>query len=241
MIALRHLLPSLCASLILSGGALLAAPAADDILDNVRKMTVSQAERDVQGQIRKGRNKIPFALSARGSTLVFQYQNKNAWHRFDVRIREKAADLLLVDSKGKAAPMSSKQYGARIADSDVSYEDLSLRYLYWKGGTVTENTAESRVKGRDCYIVQVANPRPDVGQFAWVRIWIDKENGTTWQIDGHGKDGKLKKRFLINSVQRLSDGSWFFKQMRLEIRDPNNPKRTTAVNYIEMHDIPEKN
>ena len=79
-------------------------------------------------------------------------------------------------------------------------------------------------------MVQVPNPNPSVGQFAWVRMWVDKENGTAWQIDGYGADGKLRKRFSITSVQRLSDGTWFFKQMKLEVRNPKNPDRTQALN-----------
>ena len=69
---------------------------------------------------------------------------------------------------------------------------------------------------------------------------IDKENGTVWQVDGYGPDGKLKKRFSITSIQRLSDGTWFFKQMKMEVRNPQNDKRTIALDYLEMDDIPKK-
>lgn len=88
--------------------------------------------------------------------------------------------------------------------------------------------------------MEASNPKPGVGQFAWVRVWVDKENGTAWQIDGYNADGKLKKRFSITSVQKLADGTWFFKQMKLEVRNPNNPSRTIALDYIEMNDLPGK-
>jgi len=212
---------------------------ADAILKNVREVSVSQGERDVMGIIRKGRNKVPFSLSARGKTLAFQYKPSTEWKRFDVRLNDKYAELIIVD-KGNAKAMPIAQYHQTIANTDVCYEDLSLRFLYWKGGKVIENGSSNRIKGRDCFIVEVANPQSNVGQFSWVRIWIDKENGTSWQIDGYGKNGKLKKRFSITSVQKLSDGTWFFKQMKLEVRDPKNPSRTKALNYIEMDDIIEK-
>ncbi len=212
------------------------APSADELLRAMRDMTVSQGEKDVAGTIRKNRTKIPFSLSARGETIVFQYKEADAWKRFDVRIKERSADLVLVNG-GKAQVMSASNYAQPIAGTDVCYEDLSLRFLYWKGGKVLTNAADSRIKGRDCYVVEVPNPKPSVGQFAWVRLWVDKENGTTWQIDGYGKDGKLKKRFTITSVQKLSDGSWFFKQMKLEVRNPQDPNRTIALDYLEMDDI----
>lgn len=212
-------------------------PTADDVLAAMREMTVSQGSKDVAGRIRKAKLKVPFSLSVRGETLAFQYKEGEAWKRFDVRINEKNVDIMQVDN-GKAKVLPPAQYVQNLAGTDVCYEDLSLRFLYWKGGQMVDAGADSRIKGRDCYVVQVPNPNPAVGQFAWVRMWVDKENGTTWQIDGYGKDGKLKKRFSITSVQRLSDGTWFFKQMKLEVRNPENPNRTIALDYLEMDDLP---
>lgn len=216
-----------------------AENAADDLLSSMRKMMVSQGNRDVLGSIRKGSLKVPFSLSARGDTIAFQYKQGDAWKRFDVRIGEKRAELMHVNG-GKAVVMAPGTYAQPIADTDVTYEDLSLRFLYWKGGTILPDSADSRIKGRDCYIVQAANPSPGVGQFATVRMWIDKENGTVWQVDGYGANGKLKKRFSITSIQRLSDGTWFFKQMKMEVRNPQNDRRTIALDYLEMDDIPKK-
>lgn len=211
----------------------------DELLRAMRDMTVSQGNRDVMGTIRKGRNRVPFSLSARGGTIVFQYKQGEAWQRFDVRIGERNAELVLVNN-GRAQVMAPANYSRTIAGTDVCYEDLSLRFLYWRGGRLIEDPENSRIKGRDCYIVEVRNPNPGEGQFAWVRMWVDKENGTTWQIDGYGADGRLKKRFSITSVQRLSDGTWFFKQMRLEVRNPQNPNRTSSLNYLEMEDLPNR-
>ncbi len=227
------------AALCLSSTSFAETPAADDLLAAMRQMTVSQGERDVVGTIRKNKTKVPFSLSSRGDTIVYQYKQDAAWHRFDVRLQSSSAELRLVKDN-KAQVMASSNYSQTIAGTDVSYEDLALRFLYWRGGRVIENTSDSRVKGRDCYIVEVRNPSPGVGQYAWVRIWIDKENGTAWQIDGHGADGKLRKRFAITSVQKLSDGTWFFKQMKLEVRNPQNPDRTMALDYLEMDDLPNR-
>ena len=217
-----------------------AAPGeADELLREMRTALTSQGSRDVLGSIRKGSTRVPFSLSARGDTIAFQYKQGDAWKRFDVHIGSKEVRLMLVNN-GKAIVMSPANYSQNIAGTDVTYEDLSLRFLYWKGGTILPDSADSRIKGRDCFIVQAANPSPGVGQFTTVRMWIDKENGTVWQVDGYGADGKLRKRFSITSVQRLSDGSWFFKQMKMEVRNPQNDRRTIALDYLEMDDIPEK-
>ena len=149
------------------------APNADELLAAMRDMTVSQGDRDVAGTIRKARQKTPFSLSSRGDTIVFQYKENNSWKRFDVQIREKNVQLVQVEG-GKATVMSPASYTKTIAGTDVCYEDLSLRFLYWKGGKILDDSSASRIKGRDCYIVEVPNPNPKVGQFAWVRMWVDK-------------------------------------------------------------------
>ncbi len=213
---------------------------ADAILAAMRDMAVSQGERDVAGTIRKGRTKVPFSLSSRGDTIVYQYKEGDAWQRFDVRMKTKSAELFRLLPGNKAEQMAPSSYAQTIPGTDVSYEDLSMRFLYWKGGRVVEDVADTRIKGRDCVLIELPNPNPQVGQYAWVRLWVDKENGTAWQIDGYGADGKLKKRFSITSVKRLSDGSWFFKQMKLEVRNPQNPERTSALNYLEIDDLPDR-
>ena len=39
---------------------------------------------------------------------------------------------------------------------------------------------------------------------------------------------------MIDSVMKLKDGSWFFKRMKVEVRDPSNPRSTVSVSYIDM-------
>ena len=230
---------SIVVSLLLTGVVYAESGEADELLKEMRTALTSQGSRDVLGNIRKGSTRVPFSLSARGDTIAFQYKQDDTWKRFDVHIGNKEARLMLVNN-GKAVVMAPSNYSQNIAGTDVTYEDLSLRFLYWKGGKILPDSADSRIKGRDCYIVQAANPSPGVGQFATVRMWIDKENGTVWQVDGYGVNGKLKKRFSITSVQRLSDGTWFFKQMKMEVRNPQNDRRTIALDYLEMDDIPDK-
>ena len=115
-----------------------APPTADELLAVMRAMTVSQGNKDVAGRIRKGRNKIPFSLSVRGETLAFQYKDGSAWKRFDVSIKEKNVDIVQVDGS-KAKVMAPAQYTQKIAGTDVCYEDLSLRFLYWKGGQMVRS------------------------------------------------------------------------------------------------------
>lgn len=210
-----------------------AAPDAGQLLKRVRQAATLQENKDVKGQIRKRSVKVPFSMSLRGNLIAFQYQADKAWNRFDLKFKDRGQEILSWKD-GKAGVLPMAQYSVPIAGTDVTYEDLSMRYLYWSRPKVVRDDAASTVKGRDCWIVQIPNPNPNVGQYAWVRVWIDKENGAMWQMDGIDGRGELAKRFMIDSLMKLKDGSWFFKRMKVEVRDPSNPRKTVSVSYIDM-------
>lgn len=212
-----------------------AAPDAGQLLKRVRQAATLQENKDVGGQIRRRSVKVPFTMNLRGNLIAFQYQLNGAWNRFDLKFRDRGQEILSWKD-GKAGVLPVAQYSVPIAGTDVTYEDLSMRYLYWPKPKVVKDDAASTVKGRDCWIVQIPNPNPKVGQYAWVRVWIDKENGAMWQMDGIDGRGELAKRFMIDSLMKLKDGSWFFKRMKVEVRDPSNPRRTVSVSYIDMND-----
>ena len=197
-----------------------ASPDAGQLLKRVRQGATLQENKDIKGQIRKRSVKIPFSMSLRGNLIAFQYQLNNVWNRFDLKFKDRGQEILSWKD-GKAGVLPVAQYAVPIAGTDVTYEDLSMRYLYWPQAKIVRDDANS-----------------GVGQYAWVRVWIDKENGAMWQVDGIDRRGELAKRFMIDSVMKLKDGSWFFKRMKVEVRDPSNPRRTVSVSYIDM-DSPE--
>lgn len=153
-----------------------ASPDAGQLLKRVRQGATLQENKDIKGQIRKRSVKIPFSMSLRGNLIAFQYQLNNVWNRFDLKFKDRGQEILSWKD-GKAGVLPVAQYAVPIAGTDVTYEDLSMRYLYWPQAKIVRDDAASTVKGRDCWIVQIPNPNSGVGQYAWVRVWIDKENG----------------------------------------------------------------
>lgn len=151
-----------------------ASPDAGQLLKRVRQGATLQENKDIKGQIRKRSVKIPFSMSLRGNLIAFQYQLNNVWNRFDLKFKDRGQEILSWKD-GKAGVLPVAQYAVPIAGTDVTYEDLSMRYLYWPQAKIVRDDAASTVKGRDCWIVQIPNPNSGVGQYAWVRVWIDKE------------------------------------------------------------------
>lgn len=223
----------LAALAAICSGELLAQPGADELLKRVRQGVTTAANKDMKGQMRKRGLKVPFTMSLRGDLISFLYLVNQQSERFDLKFNDSSLSILFLQN-GKMVRLPEKFYAQPIGGTDVSYDDLSMRFLYWKNGTVLPQDSTSVVKGRDCWVVQVKNPSTSIGEYAWVRVWIDKEEGGILQIDGINKNGELSKRFIINSISRLDDGSCFFKQMKLEVRDSANSKRVISTSYIEM-------
>lgn len=212
-----------------------AQPDAMQLMKRVRQAATLQEDKEVSGQIRRRGVKIPFTMALQGSVISFRYELEKSKERFDLKFKEKGQEIDFYTGN-KPAKLSVEKYAQPIAETDVAYEDLSLRYLYWPNAKIIKDDDASVVKGRECWILLIPNPNRKVGQYAWVRLWIDKENGAMWQLDGINADGKLAKRFLIDSVMKLKDGSWFFKRIKVEKRDPQNSHRTISVSYIDMED-----
>lgn len=235
MIKCSRLALAVCAGALLCGPADAQEPNADALMKSLRQTATLQKNKDIKGQIRRRSVKIPFNISLRGELMCFQYFQNNVWERFDLKFKEKGQELQY-QKDGKMVALPKAMYSTPIPETDVTYEDLSMRFLYWPGARILqESEATSTVKGRLCWIVQLKNPTPSLGQYAWVRVWVDKENGGMWQIDGIDARGELAKRFLLTSVMKLKDGSWFFKQMKVEVRDTNDSRKTVSVNYIDMN------
>lgn len=210
-------------------------PNADALMKNLRHAMSLQQNKDLKGDIRCRSVKVPFNISLRGELMCFQYFQNNVWERFDLKFKEKGQEIQY-QKDGKMVTLPKAMYTTPIAGTDVTYEDLSMRFLYWPNGQILkEDDRTSTAKGNLCWIVQIKNPTPSLGQYAWVRLWIGRENGGMWQVDCIDARGELCKRFVTDSVMKLDDGSWFFKVMKVEVRDQNDSRKTISNNYIRMN------
>ena len=90
----------------------------------------------------------------------------------------------------------------RLLGSQFSYYDLGLSYLRWTNATVV---AEDRLRGRDCYVVEVkATGEP----YAKVKLWIDKEFPGLLRTEAFDEDGSPVRRMFITSFMRVGGELW---------------------------------
>ena len=68
-----------------------------------------------------------------------------------------------------------------IGGTGITLEDLTMPYLFWPNPRKLE---DDRLKNRDCWKFQVANPGDD-GRFRQMLVWIDRQTGALLQSVGY--------------------------------------------------------
>ena len=221
----------LLAALGLCNGPLRAEDAPDPhaILKTVR-IAQSAQNRALNGEIRTGGKSLPFRLVCAAGTIRYEFTNPA--QVIQLRMGEKEARLEEI-TDGKAAKVSPRRFDDRVRDTDISYEDLSLCFLYWPTATVQ---GEQTMLLQKCWIVRVSpGPRGDT-QYGKVDLWISKKTGAMMQAEAFDSAGKLSRRFKVISGQSLGDGLWILKEMRIESFGGRSQDRTPT--YLDI-DKPE--
>ena len=212
MTALRHV-----KMLMLLAAALLATPLAraDDapdptaILKSVR-IAQSAQNRTVTGQLRTGGKAVPFTLKMDGDTVSWIFADPAQTLR--LKLGDKDSRLEEVGKAG-AQKIAGPRFDDKVRASDVSYEDLSMRFLYWPAAAVE---GEQTMVLTKCWIVRVEAPAKSDSQYSKVKLWISKNDGALMQAEAFTLDAKLARRFKVLSGQKTEDGLWMLKQMRIE-------------------------
>lgn len=214
---------ALCAT---SAACAQSAPSAQEILSAARINQMTQ-EAELNGQLRVDRQREPFVV--RLSDGVVRYRFSDPDQEIQLRFGDKQVTLTESRDGGRAAPVTP---GAPLRDTSITYEDLSLPFLYWPNPRLI---GEDTVRTRACWRIEVQAPRsgPLAGsQYGVVRVWVDKESGALLKMEGYDGQGRLAKRFEVISVQRI-DGQPMLRSMRVEEFDPGSP-RVARRTYLEI-------
>src|SRR5262249_49153819 len=121
------------------------------------------------------------------------------------------------------------QFDRKIRGTDLTYEDLSLKFLYWPNSQLlgTEN-----IRSRNCWKLELLPSAKD-SQYSRVLLWVDKASGALMRLEGYDSTGQLAKRFEVVSAQKIED-RWFLKQMRIETLQPGT-KHVLSRTYLEIN------
>ncbi|MBV8376484.1 MAG: outer membrane lipoprotein-sorting protein [Verrucomicrobia bacterium] len=198
---------------------------ANAILDQLRSAQ-AQINRTLTGRIRpENGNPIPFRLQLKGTE--FDYNFIDPPETLKLQLTENGS--VLTDEKaGGQQVLTGSRLSESVRGTDISYEDLSLRFVYWKNA---KDQGEQRVRTITCSIVLVQPPARNT-EYSSVRLWIAKDRGALIKAEGYNWQGKAIKRFEVISGQQI-EGKTIFKQIRVERLDPQNGKVVSRT-YLEL-------
>ncbi len=102
-----------------------------------------------------------------------------------------------------------------IQDTDLSWMDLSLSFLWWPNGSVV---GEESIRTFECYVVDIDAPADTHGKqsgYTRVRLWISKKALMLLQAEGYNADGDVVRRLWVKSCKKV-DEQWMIKEMEVQ-------------------------
>ena len=213
-------------AVVFTAGHAHADAAAERILEGVRHGAALQ-KGELTGHLRKSGKRTPLTLRMKGKDISFQFLTNKKWNGFMLRMQQGNAKLYET-LQGKAKPFPARKIGEAILGSDVTYEDLSLRFLYWKN---TKIEGEEIIKAQKCHKLRLVNPGKD-GRYHIVYIWVHQKSGALMQVAGYNKAGQLLKRFHVTELMRV-DKVQTLKKMNVETYKPGTQK-VIGITYLEF-------
>ncbi len=207
-----------------------AAPSAQQILNGARmSASLTNLEDGLSGSLRKSGAITPVKLYLKGQNIQFQFSVKEEpWRIFHLRMGDDTATLFEITG-GKTLNFPPEKIVQPVAGTDVTYEDLALRFLYWPNPKLE---GSEDVGGSPCYKLRVDKPRGTTGRYEVVYVWVHQKYGAFMRIRGHDKKGGLLKEFEVEDVMQVSDKVWTLKKMQVATCDPANGRRISITDVV---------
>ncbi|MEM7014284.1 MAG: outer membrane lipoprotein-sorting protein, partial [Verrucomicrobiota bacterium] len=154
----------------------------DEILSLVR-YSYTLHDRDFNAQLRKDFKAIKFKLSLKPNYIRFRFDDPPQAIHLDTTAERLALREIV---QGSNDEIPEARYSQTIRGTDIAYEDLALRFLYWPNPRVVGNET---FKTRAAWKVQIVNPDTR-GPYGYVLVWIDKASGGMLKMEGYSRGAK---------------------------------------------------
>lgn len=199
------------------------------ILEGARlAATLVELNEGLQGSLIQGRKKVPITIFLKGENIQFQFLENNVWRVFHMRLADDKYDLFEIVN-GKTINFPRERLVEPIAGTDLTYEDLSLRFFYWPNPKLE---GQESIAGQPCYKLRLDKPAGAAGRYEAVYVWIHTKYGAFMRIRGHDKNGTLVKEFQVEDVMKVADNVWVLEKMQVASHDPRNGRRVSITDVI---------
>ena len=215
---------ALIPGIFLTASSLQAEPDAAEILKAARTNPLGQPM-VLDARLRAKSTKVPFQIVVRDGKISYVFENPS--QEILLGLGDDASTL--EERKGgRTEPVSPAKYDDSVRGGLLTYEDLAMRFLYWKNPKLL---GEEKVGPSTAFKIEIPAP-PTATEYGVVRVWVDKNSGALTRIEGYDRKGRLSKTFTVVEVQKI-DGQWMLKQMRVERMDPET-RTVTLRTYLEI-------
>ena len=209
--------------------ATLPATAADttdpEAILRAARMNPLGAPVSLDARLRSGREQTPFRIMVDGDV---RYEFDDPEQTLILSLDDEGSQLSERNG-GREQPVRPARFDERVRGTDISYEDLALKFLYWDNPKII---GEETVRTRRAWKFEIQAPRGGLSQYGVARLWIDCESGALLRMEGYDMRGKLIRRFEVLSAQKI-EGQWMLKSMRIESIDPET-RRVLSRTYLEV-------
>lgn len=204
-------------------------PSGDEVLLLVRKSQAQQYLQGLTGRLRSNETgqSWPMELTMSDSVIRFLFREPNEIINLD--LSNNGTRLSRVVAGGRSE-ISTSLYAERVRNTDINYEDISMRFLYWPNAKIL---GEDSFSFQKCWHVRVTNP-DGRGPYSTVDVWVAKSSGAMMKMEAFDAQGRKVKQFLVRKGQKYQ-GAYILKQMRVETFDPAT-RDVKGITYLEMDD-----
>ena len=213
-------------------------PAAAVILENVR-YSQSVESQVFNGEIRPrkiGLKSTPIKMELFGGGVRFLFFEGNSRRNqvdqvLQLELENGRYALTEPTQKGGGA-IQPEKFSQRIRGSDIVYEDIAMRFLYWPE---PRHLKVEKAKGGAAWKIRCVNPDGN-GPYSLVDVWVSQESGALVRMNGFDSKRRLIKSYEVESVQRYK-GAWMLRMMNVRTH-PVAPGGRVASSYLKI-EIPD--
>ncbi len=118
-----------------------------------------------------------------------------------------------------------------IQGTDLTWSDLSLSFLWWRGARLTGTES---VLGRSCLVIEAPAPAGEPTPYASARLWIDRKYQVLLRADGLDKSGQAIRRIEVKSIKQINE-----EYMVNDLNVTSYPSRLRTSLQIHVVDKPQ--
>jgi len=187
------------------------AEEAADAREILRTVRIAQGSQHqvLAGRLRTGGKASPFRMVVDGALIRYEFRDPPQTIQLRLLERDSRLEEITRDGSERVAPA---RFDDLVRGSDISYEDLAMKFLYWPRATIE---GEQMMLLRKCWKIRVEPASKSESQYGRVLLWVDKDTGALMQAEAFNHAGLFARRFKVISGQKI-DGMWLLKSMRIE-------------------------